>query len=319
MIKIEPNVAYWCPTKESAEKFMEHCRQQGITWNNNTDCNKNNTRWNINNKNTCYLNGNVFNKKIQFGTYSLYKEYNYKIVDFSKLLNKENKEEKMKFKVGDRVIVKSNHYNEYGKTGTIIEVNRYDCLIEFDKNICKTHNIFGCFTNQNKRYAFIEFEKLEFVKPKTITIKTDGKTTTAYMGKKQGKAVCGDSDEFDLKTGAKLAIDRLFEEEFKPYLDNNGEKAGYIGKKADFNSLFGEELFVGDMVNVYIKGIEGFFDDCFVCYDKEKGYFIMGLSNIRFINGISDDKQIKIKKTKSYINIKNGETSYGVKAVLSKC
>ena len=50
----------------------------------------------------------------------------------------------------------------------------------------------------------------------TIVIKTDGNTVTAYMGDKRGIAKCNPVDTFDLYTGARLALDRLFDEK------NNG-------------------------------------------------------------------------------------------------
>ena len=53
-------------------------------------------------------------------------------------------------------------------------------------------------------------------KEETIVIKSDGKTVTAYCGKDKGVAVCSPDDEFDLYTGAKLALDRLFGKEEKP-------------------------------------------------------------------------------------------------------
>ena len=53
------------------------------------------------------------------------------------------------------------------------------------------------------------------IKEETIVIKSDGKTVTAYCGKDKGVAVCSPDDEFDLYTGAKLALDRLFGKEEK--------------------------------------------------------------------------------------------------------
>ena len=51
------------------------------------------------------------------------------------------------------------------------------------------------------------------VEAETIVIKSDGKTVTAYRGKEKGVAVCSPEDEFDLYTGASLALDRLFGED----------------------------------------------------------------------------------------------------------
>lgn len=52
--------------------------------------------------------------------------------------------------------------------------------------------------------TFPEFDK------DVITIASDGKTVTAEMGDKKGVAKCSPDDEFSLRTGAKLALDRMF-------------------------------------------------------------------------------------------------------------
>ena len=49
----------------------------------------------------------------------------------------------------------------------------------------------------------------------TIVIKRDGLTVTAYCGDKKGVAHCNPDDEFDLYTGAKLALNRAFGREEK--------------------------------------------------------------------------------------------------------
>ena len=49
-----------------------------------------------------------------------------------------------------------------------------------------------------------------------IEIIVDGNKTIAKMGGKVGVAVCSPEDEFNIFTGAKIALDRL-EEECKPY------------------------------------------------------------------------------------------------------
>ena len=53
------------------------------------------------------------------------------------------------------------------------------------------------------------------VEAETIVIKSDGKTVTAYRGKEKGVAICSPEDEFDLYTGASIALGRLFGEDKK--------------------------------------------------------------------------------------------------------
>ena len=99
-----------------------------------------------------------------------------------------------------------------------------------------TFTIGSCTKNRitwsRDRGRYKSFPIIEY-KPKlrTICIKTDGNTVTAYMGDKKGIAKCSPEDTFDLYTGAKLAIDRLFDKEKQ---GKNTQKINYklwIGKK----------------------------------------------------------------------------------------
>lgn len=101
--------------------------------------------------------------------------------------------------------------------------------------------------------------------------------------------------------------------EFIPHLECGGEKFGTIGEKADFTALFGEELYVGDTVEIYcttsnIKGRK-----CIVCKYGNCGFFVMGLGN-RFKCGVSDIWQIR--KSNSYKELKHGQKIDGVIAIL---
>lgn len=100
-----------------------------------------------------------------------------------------------------------------------------------------TFTIIECRTEnriiwERNRKGYHPFPMIEY-KPelRTICIKTDGNTVTAYMGDKKGIAKCSPEDTFDLYTGAKLAIDRLFDKENQ---EKNTQKINYkswIGKK----------------------------------------------------------------------------------------
>ena len=107
-------------------------------------------------------------------------------------------------------------------------------------------------------------------------------------------------------------------EEFKPYLDKNGQNYGLIGKKTNLTAIFGEKLYVGDVVEVYDtassighKSIE------LVCED-ESGGFVMGIacSSRGMKDGIARDWQVR--KVKSYKELTNGYKLSQVKAVLSE-
>ena len=119
----------------------------------------------------------------------------------------------MKYKVGDKVrvrkdLVVDSRYGDdtfavgmqkfSGKTMTIYDItpkNKYKLKEDFD------------------RYNWTD-EMLEDVEDITILVK-DNKVI-AKKGNKVGIAKCSPEDEFDIFTGARLAIDRL-EEKCKPY------------------------------------------------------------------------------------------------------
>ena len=108
--------------------------------------------------------------------------------------------------------------------------------------------------------------------------------------------------------------------EFKPYLLStfNNKNYGLIGKETNLTAIFGEKLYVGDVVEVYDtassighKSIE------LVCED-ESGGFVMGIacSSRGMKDGIARDWQVR--KVKSYKELTNGYKLSQVKAVLSE-
>lgn len=139
-------------------------------------------------------------------------------------------EEFKKLKVGDKVQIVKDYdrsfmgcirdgWNVDGKMdkwlGKVMTIRKLESgsfggayvRMEEDKN---EHMGYGWMWSSN----MIE-NKVEAHKETIIVIKTDGKTVTAYRGKEKGVAKCSPEDEFDLYTGASLAIDRLFGEDKK--------------------------------------------------------------------------------------------------------
>ena len=172
------------------------------------------------------------------------------------------------------------------------------------------------------RFEDIIFEEKP-TKDKIIITHTDT-TVTATLGDKKAVARCHPEDKFDLYTGAKIALDRLFDKEqpeFKPYLERDGEFLGYIGEETDIQDINGETLHVGDLVelemhyrNSKLTGTE------FICKYDWCGYAVNGCGDFKFTKGVYNEFGItaKIKKVMSYKDIPDGKPMNGVTAVLVK-
>lgn len=129
------------------------------------------------------------------------------------------KENDRKFKVGDRVrLVKDCDKAKAGMVGILAAEKGCSLGIRFDKPFKHGHSLFGkCETGYG--YWVIP-DCLELVDGNKIVIITDGKTTTArlYDGEKvikAAKAECSPEDRFDFKIGAKIAFDRLVDNEIE--------------------------------------------------------------------------------------------------------
>lgn len=120
----------------------------------------------------------------------------------------------MKFKIGDKVRAITNNY------GFTSVVNRWEGVVTaisemyFSAKTTAGYDAGALFT----RLKYKDFELIGY--EKSVHIYSDGKTTTAMLkdGKvtvRQAIAKCSPDDEFSLETGAKLALERLFEEEPK--------------------------------------------------------------------------------------------------------
>lgn len=126
-----------------------------------------------------------------------------------------------KFKVGDRVRVKDKaitiNRNVLGKYGTVKRIMYNCCSVEFDEfvggNNCDglTRDGYGWNCRENM---------LDLVKHHNETIviyRNDNKVVALdkTTGEK-AEAKCNPADEFDFRTGAKLAFNRLMGEDVKP-------------------------------------------------------------------------------------------------------
>ena len=130
--------------------------------------------------------------------------------------------EKHKFKVGDRVKVKKNtvtlNIRTVGECGTVKELltNNY-YSVEFDKFV-GGHDCNG-FAKDGYGWNCAE-DALDLVKHQNETIviyRNDNKVVALDKSTgKKAEAKCNPADEFDFRTGAKLAFNRLMGEDVKP-------------------------------------------------------------------------------------------------------
>lgn len=157
--------------------------------------------------------------------------------------------EKHKFKVGDRVKVKKDivtlNRRTVGKCGTVKELltDNY-CSVEFDEFVCG-HDCNG-FAKEGHGWNHAE-DALDLVKNQNETIviyRNDNKVVALDKSTgEKAEAKCNPADEFDFRTGAKLAFNRLMGEDVKP---DNGvrdvkrkAKVGEYIKVVDAHSIFG--------------------------------------------------------------------------------
>ena len=196
------------------------------------------------------------------------------------------------FKVGNCKIV---GFNDVMKAKSIEDlVNMHKSKRRFEENTRETIII---YRNGNQVVAKDKFT---------------GKTATAK---------CHPDDDFDFKTGAKLALDRLFEKEnpeFEPYLRydfDHSSRIGKIGEPTNLKDSLDNPLFVGDVVRLFYKDGEER-ENKFVAKDNEKpNGFIMGiLCDCKGGNDYSGNWFVV--KIKSFSDVEHFEKHGGVIAIL---
>lgn len=145
-----------------------------------------------------------------------------------------------------------------------------------------------------------------------ITINGKEITATAYTESKiaKGVAKCNPKDQFDLATGAKLAIDRVCEQ-LRPYLSfSQPEKVyGFIGELTSLCDIEGLPLCVGDTVTLYARDDLFSYGETVVCKEDNEA-FVMGVAGTTFTYGYND--YWFIVKKRNHTDIKDGEKVSGV-------
>lgn len=189
-----------------------------------------------------------------------------------------------KFKVGDRVrVIKDFDGAKKGMVGTIAVVSDEKIVgVKFDKRFWGGHDLNGGCEFGYGHWVFPDC--MQLISGNKIVITADGATTTArfYDGKKvikAAKAECSPEDEFDFKIGAKIAFDRLVDNEIKNprkyyngkviFSENTGDfKEGVLyvfRSNGDVEDFFGNPVFshgqkVTHTYNSF-SDIDGFYGD----------------------------------------------------------
>lgn len=173
--------------------------------------------------------------------------------------------EKRKFKVGDIVKVKKNavilNIRTVGECGTVKKLltDNY-CSVEFDKFV-GGHDCDG-FAKEGHGWNCAE-DALDLVKTQNETIviyRKDNKVVALDKSTgEKAEANCNPADEFDFRTGAKLAFNRLMGEDLK--LDNGVRE---VKRKAK--------------VGEYIKIIDA--KPLLISYENGEIFRVIGIGNV---------------------------------------
>lgn len=174
--------------------------------------------------------------------------------------------EKHKFKVGDRVKVKKDivtlNRRTVGKCGTVKELlmDNY-CSVEFDEFV-GGHDCNG-FAKEGHGWNHAE-DTLDLVKTQNETIviyRKDNKVIALDKSTgEKAEANCNPADEFDFRTGAKLAFNRLMGEDVKP--DNGVREVKRKAKVGEYIKIVNAHPYLspyknGDIFKVISTGEPG--------------------------------------------------------------
>lgn len=158
-----------------------------------------------------------------------------------------------------------------------------------------------------------------------IHITTKGTTVYGVMKKygevvKRADAKLYPSDVFKFETGADLVLGRLFDKKNTHrlgYLRSDGHNYGTMGEPTNITALFGQELFVGDMVEMYDTDTNKRHIAFVIDSDGYTGIMGVHCASRGMKNGIVDKWQVI--KIKSYEDLVHGERDdYGVVACLEE-
>lgn len=230
---LTPQIAVHCKSLDEVKKFEQMCKEYGINYlpgmfNVSFRTHKDETCFRINSKKA--PNG-VSHQDINW-----YKDKGYKVIEFADLEGVKISK-KIKFEDIDwnKEVVHCETREEVEAFAKMCKKYNYHIrsintflngFNTYDSDVCFRNDI-TCFISyastswyQSEGYNIIEFSDIIDASKQypTIVITTDGVTTTATMRQghdtlRKATAICSENDEFNYKTGAELALDRLFKTE----------------------------------------------------------------------------------------------------------
>ena len=151
------------------------------------------------------------------------------------------------------------------------------------------------------------------LKDKYLWLSTDG-----------GLSEGGNKDyNFWIRGDAIKALDEFLESQnstLELKFVHDDKKLGVVGTPTPITDLRGEELCVGDCVELFFRsGVEH--TNCAICKDEYGKFQVMGLYGAEFENGFSSNgsnTQYAILKSKSYKDLKVGDAIGSVEVVETK-
>lgn len=230
---LTPQIAVHCKSLDEVEKFEQMCKEQGINYLPGMF----DGSFRIHEDETCFrINSKKAPNGVSHQEINWYKEKGYEVIEFTDLEDKKM-DKKIKFEdiIWEYEVVHCNTSAEVKAFEKMCKKHNWNIGNEtvftegygnYNNNVCFRHDeykipVYGSVLfYKGWGYNIIEFSDV-IDTPKqypTIVITTDGVTTTATM--RQGHevlhkatAICSENDEFDYKTGAELALGRVFVEE----------------------------------------------------------------------------------------------------------
>ena len=197
-----------------------------------------------------------------------------------------------KFKVGDEIKGISNNYgitNKDMKRGKVIGIPSNGKI-----NIEVLEHIDSYWIGET--FTFLGDEDFELVETDQITINRYGNKVVAKMGKKVGVARCNETDEFDLYTGVKIAVERIFGKDNEVKEVKRQAKVGEYVKIVCADECH-HEYENGDILKI----IEPYSHDshCIARYGFGIGYFLFGREYV-VLENYKPQEEPKEEKPKYY-------------------